>query len=407
MSLLFGEFELDEERRQLLRSGRPLSLEPKAYELLRLLAERRPRALSRAQIRDVVWPGAFISDATLNQVVAVVRQALDDDPREPRFIRTAHGFGYAFCGEVRRSGPAPVLESEGVEDVDSAAAVGTLTARRLLWPARIGRATLALDVPKRHRKALLTTLAAAVLLIAGGLYWVLVGSPAPAAVGVVDSVAVLPFENVGGDPEREYLSDGIADTLINELSRLPNLRVIARSTSFRFRGSQVDPRKAGRDLGVGAVLTGRVSQRGDTDTLVIGAELADVARGTRLWGERYNTRMGDIFAVQEDIARDISRGLRLKLATRGETSLTNRHIPSPEAYRLYLLSRNEQDLPLTSERAKRALEYAQQATEKDPAYAAAYAALAMANIRLTVVSAGPAREIFSKAKAAATKALEI
>src|SRR5262245_32636068 len=248
---------------------------------------------------------------------------------------------------------------------------------------------------------------AAMALLAGGAYRVFVHSPAPPLAGVIDSVAVLPFENVGGDPDREYLSDGIADTLIDELSRLPNLRVIARSTSFRFRGSQVDPRKAGRDLGVGAVLTGRVSQRGDTDTLVIGAELADVARGTRLWGERYNTRMGDIFAVQEDIARDISRGLRLKLATRGETSLTNRHIPSPEAYRLYLLSRNEQDLPLTSERAKRALEYAQQATEKDPAYAAAYAALAMANIRLTVVSAGPAREIFSKAKAAATKALEI
>src|SRR5262245_37074980 len=176
MSLLFGEFELDEERRQLLRSGRPVPLEPKAYELLTLLAERRPRALSRAQIRDVVWPGAFISDATLNQVVAVLRQALDDDPREPRFIRTAHGFGYAFCGEVRRSGPAPVLVSEGIEDGEG----------RSLRPAGTGRATLALDVAKRHRKALLATLVAAVLLIAGGLYWVLVGSPEPAAVGVVD-----------------------------------------------------------------------------------------------------------------------------------------------------------------------------------------------------------------------------
>ena len=131
------------------------------------------------------------------------------------------------------------------------------------------------------------------------------------AKDVIDSVAVLPFENVGGDPDREHLSDGVAEALINELSRLPNLRVIARSTSFRITGQRRRPTTGGADPEVGAVLIGRVSQRGDA--LVIGAELIDVTQGMQLWGERYNTRMGDIFAVQEDIARDISRGLRLKL----------------------------------------------------------------------------------------------
>ena len=114
----FGDFELDQERRQLLREGRPVPLEPKAYELLSLLVERRPRALSRAQIRDVVWPGVFISESTLNQTVNKIRQTLDDDARRPRFVRTAHGFGYAFCGEARDttgeqprdvSGPQPRL----------------------------------------------------------------------------------------------------------------------------------------------------------------------------------------------------------------------------------------------------------------------------------------------------------
>lgn len=104
MSLSFGDFELDPERRQLLRGGRPVPLEPKAYELLRLLVERRPRALSRAQIRDAVWPGVFVSESTLNQAVNNIRQALDDDARRPRFVRTAHGFGYAFCGEVTTDG---------------------------------------------------------------------------------------------------------------------------------------------------------------------------------------------------------------------------------------------------------------------------------------------------------------
>jgi DNA-binding winged helix-turn-helix (wHTH) protein len=103
MSLSFGDFKLDQERRQLLRSGRPVPLEPKAYELLSLLVERRPRALSRAQIRDVVWPGVFISESTLNQAVNSIRRALDDDARQPRFLRTARGFGYAFCDEARDS----------------------------------------------------------------------------------------------------------------------------------------------------------------------------------------------------------------------------------------------------------------------------------------------------------------
>lgn len=101
MTLSFGGFALDQERRQLLRAGRPVALEPKAYGLLSLLVERRPRALSRAQIRDVVWPGVFISESTLGVVVNSIRQALDDDARQPRFVRTVHGFGYAFCGEAR------------------------------------------------------------------------------------------------------------------------------------------------------------------------------------------------------------------------------------------------------------------------------------------------------------------
>src|SRR5512147_1966245 len=103
MSFRFGDFELDQERRQLLRSGEPVPLEPKAYELLSLLVERRPRALSRAQIRDVIWPQTFVSESTLAVVVNGIRQALGDDARHPQFIRTVHGFGYAFCGEARQT----------------------------------------------------------------------------------------------------------------------------------------------------------------------------------------------------------------------------------------------------------------------------------------------------------------
>ena len=243
------------------------------------------------------------------------------------------------------------------------------------------------------------------VLVAGGVYRVLVRSPAPAVVDVIDSVAVLPFENVGGDADREYLSDGVAEALINELSRLPDLKVIARSTSFRFRGKEVDPRQVGRDLKVGAVLTGRVSQRGDT--LVIGAELVDVAQGTQLWGERYNTRMADISALQEDIARDISRKLRRKVAARDETRLTTRHTENSEAYRLYLLSRYHYSTWTTPEGLKRAVEYAQQSIEKDPTYAPAYTALASSYITLGTIEQLSNRDALSRARTAAMTALEI
>ena len=199
------------------------------------------------------------------------------------------------CAAVWRSarGPLPL----GHDLALALEAVSSGVSGPLLEADGGGGAAQAFGWAKRHKTRLLVALAAMVL-VAGSLYWGLVRPPAPPVVGVIDSLAVLPFENVGGDPDREYLSDGVADALLNALSRLPDLKVIARSTSFRFRGKEVDPRQVGRDLKVGAVLTGRVSQRGDT--LVIGAELVDVAQGTQLWGERYNTRMADISTLQED-----------------------------------------------------------------------------------------------------------
>jgi TolB-like protein/tetratricopeptide (TPR) repeat protein len=271
----------------------------------------------------------------------------------------------------------------------------------VLREVRRSDAALGPRLPKRHR-ASLTTLAA-IVLAAGGVYWGLVRSPAPRGGGVIDSIAVLPFENVGGDPDSEYLSDGVAESLINKLSRVPNLRVIARGSAFRFRGRDVDPRNVGRELRVGAVLTGRVSLRGDT--LVIRVELVDAAHGTQLWGERYSTRMGDIFAVEEDIAGEISRGLRLKLASEDKTPLARRHTGDPEAYRLYLLSRHERNKGITAER--KALEYARQATERDPTYAPAYAALADSYQSLGDSGQLPYREAFSRAKATATRALAL
>ncbi len=220
----------------------------------------------------------------------------------------------------------------------------------------------------------------------------------------IDSVAVLPFVNASADPNTEYLCDGITESLINSLSRLPKLKVISRSSAFRYKGRQVDLRTAARELGVQAVLTGRITQR--ADSLLISAELVDAREDRQLWGEQYNRKVADLLAVQDDISREISEKLRLRLTGEEQKRLVKRHTENPEAYQLYLRGRFYWNRR-TEEGAKKAIEYFNQAIEKDPSYAQAYAGLADGYIILENVGGMSGAEAFAKARAAALKALEI
>ncbi len=222
----------------------------------------------------------------------------------------------------------------------------------------------------------------------------------------IRSLAVLPFANATADLEAEYLSDGITESLINSLAQLPRLRVMARSTVFRYKGQTTDPRTIGRELNVGAVLLGRILQRGDA--LFVMAELVDVADGWRLWGEQYNRKRTDIFAVQDEIAREISEKLRVRLTGKDKKQLTKRHTQDTEAYHLYLKGRYYWN-KRTREGLERGVEYFQQAIEKDPNYALAYAGLADSYYLLagTAYGALPPQEAIPRAKAAALRALQI
>jgi serine/threonine protein kinase/tetratricopeptide (TPR) repeat protein len=221
---------------------------------------------------------------------------------------------------------------------------------------------------------------------------------------IIDSLAVVPFENVSGDPEHEYLSDGIAGSLINILATIPKLRVMAQSTVFRYKGRAIDPQAIGRELNVRAVLTGRMMQSGGS--LRIGAELVDVATGTQLWGAQYNRQPGDIFVVQDDISNAISEKLRLQLTRAEKKRLIIRHTENTEAYRLYLKGRHHWNR-WTEEGFHKAIEYFQQAIEKDSSYALAYTGLADSYVLLGWNSYMPPREAFPKGKAAAMTALQL
>ena len=221
---------------------------------------------------------------------------------------------------------------------------------------------------------------------------------------IIDSLAVLPFENASRDPENEYLSDGIAGSLINILATVPKLRVMAQSTVFRYKGRGIDPQAVGRELNVRAVLTGRMMQSGGS--LRIGTELVDVATGSQLWGAQYDRKPGDIFAIQDEISNEISGNLRLKLNRAEKKRLTKRQTDDAEAYRLYLKGRHHWNR-WTEEGFYKAIEYFQQAVDKDPGYALAYAGLADSYILLGWNSYLPSKDAFPKAKVAAMEALRL
>jgi serine/threonine protein kinase/Tfp pilus assembly protein PilF len=220
----------------------------------------------------------------------------------------------------------------------------------------------------------------------------------------MEAIAVLPFQNASGDPDSEYLSDGIAEALINSLSELGRLRVLARGTVFRYKGQTVDPQKIGRELNVRAVLTGRVMQRGDS--LLISAELMDVANGWQLWGERYKRKVEDIFDVQEEIAKVIFEKLKVKLSPTEEKKLAKRYTDSPEAYQLYLKARHAA-ASFTHQGLLKALEYCRRAIDTDPGFAPAHAWLAWVYTTLAVFGSLPTTEAAYNARHSAMKALEI
>jgi eukaryotic-like serine/threonine-protein kinase len=221
---------------------------------------------------------------------------------------------------------------------------------------------------------------------------------------IIDSIAVLPFKNTSGDPEHEYLSDGITGSLINNLATLPKLRVMAQSTVSRFKAREIDPQAIGRELNVRSILTGRIMQSGGS--LRIGTELVDVVTGSQLWGAQYNRKPGDIFVVQDEISNEISEKLRLKLTRAEKKQLTKRHTESAEAYRLYLKGRHHWN-QWTEEGFYKAIEYFQQAIEKDAGYALAYAGLADCYVLLGWNSYLPPKEAFPKGKASAKAALQL
>jgi TolB-like protein/Flp pilus assembly protein TadD len=336
----FGEFGLNAAERQVLRGAVEVRLRPKAFETLLCLVQRHGHVVRKDELLDQVWGGTHVSEAVLTHCIAEVRRALEDDARRPRYVKTVSLAGYKFIAEV-------------------------------------------VVVGSRTRAA----------------------ERSPAAGGAPPSaIAVLSFANLSGDPENEYFCDGLSEDLINGLSKVRGLRVVARSSSFSFKGRDIDAREIGRLLNVGSIVEGSVRKAGDR--LRISAQLVDANEGYHVWSEQYDRRLEDVFAVQDEISLAILS--RVTGAVRGEASppLAKRSTPNMDAYRLYLKGRG-----FWHRRFNGCLQMAmacfQRAIEKDPTFALAYTGLADSYSTLGIWAFARPATVFPQAAALARQALEI
>ncbi len=320
--------------------------------------------------------------AQFQQCQTALRKDLDAEP-EPQTIAL---YEQIVAGQLQSAVPTTMLPANGQS---------TLPA---IEPSTVAPATTMPVVRKRNYLLLGVVAAAAfiIITIAAALYF-------RAQPRDVEAIAVLPFTNSSADPNAEYLSDGITESLINSLSQVSSLRVLARTTAFRYKGREIDPQKIGAELNVQALLTGRVMQRGDE--LVIQADLIDVKDGAQLWGAKYNRKLADILAVQAEIAREITDRLRLRLTNEQQHLIAKQHTENIEAYQRYLQGRFYWS-KRNADGVKKAVGFYEQAIKADPTYALAYAGIADA-YAVWPDDSLTRKETAVRAKAAASKAIDL
>jgi DNA-binding winged helix-turn-helix (wHTH) protein/Tfp pilus assembly protein PilF len=341
----FGSYCLNQTEQQLLRNGEAVRLAPKAFDVLLVLIQNKGCLVTKDKLMAEVWPDAFVEEANLSVNIACLRKALDDGNAERKYIETVPKRGYRFVARLSEPAceSAPVLEElqliKGQNDSE--------------------------------RNQLL------------------------------NSLAVLPFENEGCGPAGQYLAGALTESITNSLSQWGDLRVMARNTVYSCQRCNVDPRTVGHELRVRSVLAGRILQLGDK--LIVRTELVDVINGWQLWGEEYQTKVSDILIIQQEITAEISERLRTKLSVNNEKPITKPR--NSEACNLYLKGRYHWN-KYAQKSLGLAIEYFRRAIEVDPTYALAYAGLADSYHRLSD-NYLPTAETMPLAKLAATKALEI
>ncbi len=393
-----GDWLVEPDLLRLSRDGVVRRVEPKIMELLVLLADRAPGLVPRAEIFEVVWEGRAVVDAALSRAVSLLRQALEDDAHNPRYVETIATKGYRLIASVERleteerppvsnSGPSVPTEPEIVEAKGSASSA----------PRR-----------RQHRYPLRWTLPTALAIVALAFAGISLlrearSPPANAApAGIIRSMAVLPFSDLSSDAADQYFAAGLTEALITRLSRLSELRVISTTSAETFRGTNRPPTEIAKDLGVEAVLEGSVVQ--SQDRVRVYVQLVATETGEYLWTQEYDRELSDILYLHAAIGQAVADAVRLRLTPREVSALAHSGSVDSEAYRLYLRGRFHWNRRTIAD-LERSLEHFQQALDLDPTFAPAQAGLADTYVLLSTYYALTPAEAFPPARAAAERAL--
>jgi TolB-like protein/DNA-binding winged helix-turn-helix (wHTH) protein/Tfp pilus assembly protein PilF len=387
-SVKFGEdFEFNGQAYELRSGGIPLKLKPIPMQLLLFLIERRGELVTRGQIVERIWgKGVFLdSDNSINGAISKIRQALRDNPEQPRFVQTVSGKGYRFI--------APVEEFD----------IPSLGAGAHREPV----ITPPVLVKRDHTWIALGLIVFAI--VAGGLtYWLLQRSSQNrrAAALAIHSLAVLPLNNLSGDPSQEYFADGMTDELTTDLAKLSSLRVTSRTSAMRYKESKKGIADIARELHVDGVVEGSVMRSGDR--VRITAQLIQAATDQHLWAETYEGDLSDVLTLQGNVARAIAEQVRAQLTPQQQSHLRSAQTVDPEAYEAYLRGLHYLMIGYSTPNDLRtAMRYFEESIRKDPGFALAYVSLADSYVYLGGYRLLSPEEAYRPAREAVAKALEL
>ena len=392
----FGQFVLDPARRTLSRPDSPILLTPKALDVLIFLVQNANRLVTKEELLQAVWGDTFVEEGNLTQYISHLRKALADNPEDSRLIVTIARKGYQFTGDVSVGEPADVAK-QVTAHISSTEHRQADTLRGI--EGRESRA------PKYWRKAAVIAVCAVILVVGGYISRRHFRAVAPPKSGKI-MLAVLPFENLTGDPNKEYLADGLTEEMISQLGQLnpEQLGVIARTSVMGYEHSEERLDQIGRDLSVQYVLEDSLQQSGDH--LRITVQLIQVKDQSHLWSHDYDYRAQDILTVEDDVAEAVAREIQLRLDPEKQAELARPLLVNPEAFDAYLQGYYyfQRD---TNEDTNMAAKYFERATQVDPNYALAWVGLSRARNWQAVTGLIPAERGHQLAREAVERALAL
>jgi TolB-like protein/DNA-binding winged helix-turn-helix (wHTH) protein/Tfp pilus assembly protein PilF len=408
----FGIYAVDLRTSELWKQGRKIKLQEQPCRILAILLEQRGEVVTREELRKRLWSDdTFVDfDHSLNTAIMRLREALNDSSDNPRFIETLPRHGYRFVAPIEEIAAS---EHEKKEDAGSgctpelSVAVPQSGPTNIFIAGTVESESESKRIPSRRALVLGSLFGFLAIVILGmGLRFFRTASEANLSRNPIKSMVVLPFENLSGDKDQQYFTDGMTDELIAHLAKIRSLRVISRTSSMEYKGTHKTLSEIARDLNVDAVVEGTILRSGDR--VRITAELVQVATDRHLWAETYESQLGDVLALQSQVATAIVNEIRVNLTPEEQQRLASTRPVSAESYEAYLKGRYYWN-KRSQEGLTKAIEYFQLATEKDPHYALAFAGLAdcYSIIGSAIVGTVPSQDVAPKAKAAALKALEL